>query len=292
MTVSQQLGMHLPLPMNEMESAAMRKVLTLPQMYSTSLRLGISDYGEDLKYLNIYTGEEHPYTNWAVNEPWPGDSLTNVGLRRSDNGVWHSSSGVHLQTMCQKGAIDVSKFFETFDWCAAGLHNCHDNANCLQTAASLDDGNNLYQCECNDPEFYVGNGQGEDGCVFKYGSKFLIDKYNVDVTINDRYVRTQIAVSVTNKNTNNAEFYEFGVNLDEFEFISGLTMIMGDNGAVSVGDVHKEQEAEEIFDNAISNGSGGAIVETTESPIPRNTTFSVKVRIPTPKLKIPGKSFC
>ena len=151
------------------------------------------------------------------------------------------------------------------------------------------DDNTPYICKCKDPEFYVGNGIGENGCVFKFGSKFFIDNYNVDVSINDRYARTQIAVSVANKNTNSAELYEFGVNLDEFEFISGLTMRMGDDGAVSVGDVHKEQEAEEIFETVISSGSGGAITEikptdvNPEATIFRNTTFSVKVNVPAGK---------
>merc|ERR1719443_426115 len=271
--------MHLPLPMNEVENVAMRKIL--PGEYMNYFWLGISDSGEDLKYINIYTGEKPSFINWDVNEPKPGASYTNVGMNR-DNGKWgayaDSTYDYRLRTICQKGAVDVSKF----DWCAAGLHDCHVDANCLPS----DDENTPYTCECKDPEFYGGNGIGENGCVFKLGSKFLIDNYNVDVTINDRYVRTQIAVSVENKNNNTAELYEFGVNLDEFEFISGLTMRMGDDGAVSVGDVHKEQEAEEIFETVISSGSGGAITEikptdvNPEANIFRNTTFSVKVNVP------------
>ena len=54
------------------------------------------------------------------------------------------------------------------------------------------------------------------------------------------------------------ELYKFGVNLDQFKLISGFTMRMGDDGAISIGDVRKEKEAEEIFDHAVSNGSGGA----------------------------------
>ena len=286
------LGMHLPLPINEKENFAMRKIL--PGQYMNYYWLGISDSGEDLKYLNIYTGEKVSYTNWYDYEPKAGATYTNVGMKRG-NGKWaaytDSTYDFRLRTICQKGAVDVSKF----DWCAAGLHDCHVDAKCLPS----NDANTPYQCQCKDPEFYVGNGIGENGCVFKLGSKFLIDNYNVDVNINDRYVRTQIAVSVANKNTNSAELYEFGVNLDEFEFISGLTMRMGDDGAVSVGDVHKEQEAEEIFETAIESGSGGAITEMkpteavpteivptlspTEAPIFRNTTFSVKVNVPAGK---------
>ena len=48
------------------------------------------------------------------------------------------------------------------------------------------------------------------------------------------------------------------INLDQFKLISGFTMRMGDDGPVSLGDVRKEKEAQEIFDHAVSNGSGGA----------------------------------
>ena len=268
------LGMHLPLPKNDKENAAMRKVR--PGQYMRFYWLGISDSGEDLTYLNIYTGASPSYTNWDINEPRAGATYTNVGMNR-DDGKWAAYADVtndyYLRTICQKGAVDVSQF----DWCAAGLHDCHVDANCLPS----DDEDTPYVCECKDPEFYAGDGIGENGCVFKLGSKFLIDNYNVDVTINDRYVRTQIAVSVANKNTNSAELYEFGVNLDQFEFISGLTMRMGDDGAVSIGDVHKEKEAEEIFDDAVSNGSGAAITST--ETVTRDTTFSTKVNVPAGK---------
>ena len=79
------LGMHLPLPMNDMENAAMRKVR--PGQYMTHFWLGISDSSEDLKYLNIYTGEEPSYTNWDVNEPRASNLLTNVGMNRA-TGKW------------------------------------------------------------------------------------------------------------------------------------------------------------------------------------------------------------
>ena len=277
------LGMHLPLPKNDNENAAMRKVR--PGQYMRYYWLGYSRSGEDLKFRNIYTGEEELYTNWAVNEPKVGTKLTNVAMLR-ESGKWTAYADItnhdSLRTICQKGVIDVSKF----DWCAAGLHDCHADADCM----SSDDENTSYQCQCKDKEFYTGNGIGVNGCVFKLGSKFFIDNYNVDVSINERYVRTQIAVSVANKNTNIAELYEFGVNLDEFEFISGLTMRIGDDGPVSIGDVHKEQEAEEIFETVISSGSGGAITEikpteavSTEILTSRNTTFSVKVNVPAGK---------
>ena len=265
-----ELGMHLPIPKNSRENAAFRKVKK--GSYMNFMWLGISDAGDDQNWLNVYSGQEPSYTNWGVNEPRAGDSYKNAAFFRS-NGEWKaygdSTSDYYLRTICQKGTIDVS----SFDWCAAGLHKCHKDAVCSASS----DPQVPYVCTCRDPEFYVGDGIGEDGCVFKLGSKFLIDNYNIDVTVNDRYVRTQIAVSVENKNTASAELYEFGVKLDPSEFISGLTMRMGDDGPVSTGDVHKEKEAEEIFDDAVSGGGGAAIV--TEE-VTRDTTFSIKVNVP------------
>merc|ERR1719443_2502898 len=146
--------MHLPLPMNEVENVAMRKIL--PGEYMNYFWLGISDSGEDLKYINIYTGEKPSFINWDVNEPKPGASYTNVGLNRG-NGKWgayaDSTYDYRLRTICQKGAVDVSKF----DWCAAGLHDCHVDANCLPS----NDENTPYTCECKDSKFYDGNDIGE-----------------------------------------------------------------------------------------------------------------------------------
>merc|ERR1719410_1333517 len=82
------LGMHLPIPKNDKENAAMRKVL--PGQYMEEYWLGISDSGEDLTYLNIYTGAEQSYTNWDVNEPRAGSAYTNVVMNRGD-GKWAAS---------------------------------------------------------------------------------------------------------------------------------------------------------------------------------------------------------
>ena len=165
------LGMHLPLPKNDKENAAMRKIR--PGQYMRSYWLGISDSAEDLTYLNIYTGAEQSYTNWDVDEPRLGSAYTNIGMNK-DDGKWrtyptfdytdyyespwgHKMSVTHiptiLRTICQKGAVDVSKF----DWCAAGLHDCHVDANCLPS----NDENTPYTCECKDSKFYDGNGIGE-----------------------------------------------------------------------------------------------------------------------------------
>ena len=56
--------------------------------------------------------------------------------------------------------------------------------------------------------------------------KFRIKTYRVTVNEQDRYVRSEVAVQVKN-NLNSTEKYEFGVKLDENEFISSLTMRIG-----------------------------------------------------------------
>ena len=45
----------------------------------------------------------------------------------------------------------------------------------------------------------------------------------------------------------NSQNYTFAVNLKDDEYISGLFLRIGENGAVSTGDVHKEADAREIF---------------------------------------------
>ena len=235
------LGMNLPIPNDIHEFAAMIDVL--PGLYWNT------------SYTGIYAF-------------WLG-----IGFNR-DNSKTHGftySNAYDDQTVCQKDTrIDISKL----DWCAAGLHNCHVDANCLLS----DDKNELTRCECKESNFYTGNGIGENGCS---KSNFVIDHYKVDVRINDRYARTQIAVSVTNKDYNRDKLYEFGVNLDQSEFISGLSMRMGDNGTVFIGDVRKELEAEEIFNDAVGSGDGSNdAITTTETTVKRNTTFATKVNVP------------
>ena len=305
------LGMHLPIPNSEIENEALLKL----QKYRYNLLLGFS-LNKAGKHINIYTGEELSYTNWDYqqdkitlkydNQPryttFDPNDFINVLLDLDDVDGWnkpgfwndYKTSERKLQIVypaCQKSDLDVVKV----DWCKLGFHNCHADANCLLT-----NDEKLYKCECKDPEFYTGNGVGKDGCVFKLGSKFLIDNYNVDVTINDRYVRTQIAVSIQNNNPANDALYKFGVNLDQYEFISSLTMRVGDDGKVLVGGVHKELEVEEIFNAAVSNESGGtastaniptendaSVAADTPTGGPAatmtDTTFAIKVKIPVGK---------
>ena len=79
------------------------------------------------------------------------------------------------------------------------------------------------------------------------GEIFRIQKYIASVYVSDRYARTELALDVKNNDLVNSQKYNFAVNLKEDEFISGLTMRIGENGTVSTGDVHKEITAAEIF---------------------------------------------
>lgn len=169
--------------------------------------------------------------------------------------------GFKLQVNC----VDMGNF----DECAEGMHECHADAICT-------DEENGYSCACKNPQFYDGDGFN---CEFRLGSKFLIDHYRHTLRISDRYVRSEIAMVIENKNNQDLEIYDFGVNLDPLEFISGLTIRVGDNGPVSSGDVHLEQEAQEIFDNAVSGGQGAALT-TQDQETNRETTFSTQVAIP------------
>ena len=64
---------------------------------------------------------------------------------------------------------------------------------------------------------------GVDGAA----DSFRVKTYRVTVNVQDRYVRTEVAVQVKNKNLNETEKYNFGVKLDDNEFISSLTMRVG-----------------------------------------------------------------
>ena len=258
------LGMHLPLPKNEKENLAMQKVSSSTGWRQDFFRLAVHDSDKDNTVLNIYTGKEPSFLN-----DLSGELRGHASVVVFNSGYWDSFVDKELLTVCQDGGIDVSEI----DWCGSGLHNCHAEANCLPP--DDEDSGDDYRCVCNNQ--FTGNGVGEDGCVFNLKSKFLINNYNVDVTVKDRYARTQIAVSVTNMNSNSDELYKFGVALDEIQLISGFTMRMGDDGAVSHGDIHKEKEAQEIFDHAVSNGSGGAQSEPQTEPQTDTETHAAEI---------------
>jgi len=111
---------------------------------------------------------------------------------------------------------------------------------------------------------------------------FRINKYIASVHISDRYARTELALAIKNNDLINNQKYNFAVNLKDDEFISGLTMRIGENGTVSTGDVHKEMTAAEIFEKAVENGYGAALTSKDPvEPIPyRDSTFSTIVNIP------------
>jgi len=62
-------------------------------------------------------------------------------------------------------------------------------------------------------------------------AQLTVDQYRVTIDVQDRYVRSEIAVNVVNRG-NSSENYEFGVNLAPQEFISSLTMKVGKKGLI------------------------------------------------------------
>jgi len=65
--------------------------------------------------------------------------------------------------------------------------------------------------------------------LLKAISALTVEQYRLTVQVQDRYVRSEVAVHVTNQ-ANQSEEYDFGVKLDDNEFISSLTMRVGDKG--------------------------------------------------------------
>ena len=65
--------------------------------------------------------------------------------------------------------------------------------------------------------------------IFGALSALTVEKYRLTVEVQDRYVRSEVAVHVSNDG-NSSEEYNFGVKLDTKEFISGLTLRVGDKG--------------------------------------------------------------
>ena len=61
------------------------------------------------------------------------------------------------------------------------------------------------------------------------GEIFRINKYIASVYVSDRYARTELALAVKNNDLVNNQKYNFAVNLKDDEFISGLTMRIGQN---------------------------------------------------------------
>merc|ERR1712176_577438 len=108
--------------------------------------------------------------------------------------------------------------------------------------------------------------------------KFRIKTYRVTVNVQDRYVRSEVAVQVKN-NLQTNEKYEFGVKLDEDEFISSLTMRVGKRNQYYYGDVHETSTATQIFNQAVSQGQNAGLVQHQKDPL-KDTTFSALVAIP------------
>ena len=83
--------------------------------------------------------------------------------------------------------------------------------------------------------------------VFLFGlavGNIIVENYRLSIFIQDRYVHSEVAVHVKNTG-NNAGEYVFGVELDENEFISSLTMRVGEK--FTLGEVFGNAEAEDIY---------------------------------------------
>ena len=109
-------------------------------------------------------------------------------------------------------------------------------------------------------------------------SLFTINNYRHNIHISDRYVRSEVIIKASHSSSN-PELFEFGLRLEDFEFISWLSLRMGENGEVITATVHKEKEAKDIFDNNV-----GQPKEPTEGAISlhhqNNNSFLTKVMVP------------
>ena len=75
--------------------------------------------------------------------------------------------------------------------------------------------------------------------IFCAAAEIVVKDYRLSVFIQDRYVRSEVAVHVENSG-NKSDEYDFGVKLDENEFISSLTMRVGDKGTIIISTVSPE----------------------------------------------------
>jgi len=190
----------------------------------------------------------HTYSNHVV-----VDFYTDYSVRE-----W----GFELEINCvDESTIDICTFAK-----------CHADATCVVDPNDAGE----YTCECR--PFYSGDGVND--CSFDLGNKFIIDTYRQTSSISDRYVQSEVALVVANQNTHAGEMYTFNVYLDEDEFISSLVMRVGDDGPITKGNVHLEQDAEEIFNNAVSNGQGAALTEETTDSEVSDSSFSTTVFVP------------
>ena len=85
---------------------------------------------------------------------------------------------------------------------------------------------------------------------------YIVEKYRYTVDIQDRFVRSEIAVKVSNPNSSDEE-YNFQVKLDESEFISSLTLKVGEK--VTFGKVKEKDVAEKEYQVARKNNKNTAL---------------------------------
>jgi len=85
-----------------------------------------------------------------------------------------------------------------------------------------------------------------------------ISSIHVTSNIGLRYARTEVSSLVKNP-SNKAQALDFRVVLPESAFISNFSMTI--KGKVYVAQVKEKEEARKVFDKAVSEGRGAAIVE-------------------------------
>jgi len=102
---------------------------------------------------------------------------------------------------------------------------------------------------------------------------YIVEKYRYTVDIQDRFVRSEIAVKVSNPNDSDEE-YNFQVKLDESEFISSLTLKVGEK--VTFGKVKEKDVAEKEYQVARKNNKNTALTSADK----KENFFSTKINIP------------
>ena len=83
-----------------------------------------------------------------------------------------------------------------------------------------------------------------------------VKNYTLSVKIQDRYVKSEVGVKIENNGTE-AEEYNFGINLNQNEFISKLKMKIGRK--VTFGKVYEKEKAKKIYENAKQRGENTAL---------------------------------
>ena len=90
-------------------------------------------------------------------------------------------------------------------------------------------------------------------------SAYVVEKYRYTVDIQDRFVRSEIAVKISNPSSSDEE-YNFQVKLHESEFISSLTQKVGSK--ITYGEVKEKSVAEKQYQRARQNNLHAALTSS------------------------------